>query len=117
MAHFAEIGLDNIVLRVLVVNNSELLDENGEEQEHLGATFLQNLFGGTWVQTSYNSNFRKQFASANYTYNSSADVFIAPQPFPSWTLDSNYDWQPPTPAPTEGAPHYWNEETLTWEEF
>lgn len=116
MAHFAEIGSDNVVIRVVVVHNNELLNENGEEQEQLGINFLQNLLGGTWVQTSYNSNFRKQFAGANYTYNSSADVFIAPQPFPSWTLDSNHDWQPPTPMPSGEGLYYWNESTQAWEE-
>lgn len=80
MAHFAEIGLNNTVLRVIVVNNNELLDENGVEQEHLGAEFCRNLFGGTWLQTSYNGNFRGRFAGTGYTYDSVLDEFIAPQP-------------------------------------
>lgn len=115
MAHFAELSANNEVLRVIVVHNNELLDEDGVEQEQNGINFCQSLFGGTWVQTSYNSNFRKQFAGIGYTYDSVNNIFIAPQPFPSWALDSNYDWQPPTPAPTEGL-WYWNEATQSWEE-
>lgn len=80
MAHFAEIGLNNTVLRVIVVNNDVLLDENGVEQEHLGAEFCRNLFGGTWVQTSYNGNFRGRFAGAGFYYDSALDEFIAPEP-------------------------------------
>jgi len=110
MAHFAEIS-NNIVQRVVVVHNNELL-VNGVENELKGIQFCQNLFGGDWVQTSYNNNIRKQYAGIGFTYDLAADVFVAPQPFPSWTLDSNHDWQPPTPKP-EGN-YYWNEAELEW---
>jgi len=108
MAHFARIE-NNLVTEVLVVHN---------DLEHRGADFLANDLGlgGTWIQTSYNNNIRKQFASIGYTYDSIADVFIAPQPYPSWSLDVNHDWQPPTPMPTEGR-WSWNEETLSWDEI
>ena len=108
MAHFAKIDENNIVTQVLVVDNSV---------EHRGADFLANDLGlgGTWIQTSYNNNFRKQYAGVGFTYDSSNDVFIAPQPYPSWSLDENFDWQPPTPRP-EGIGWYWNEEELTWKE-
>lgn len=112
MAHFAEIS-DGIVRQVLVVNNSELLID-GVEVEQKGIDFLNNLLGGTWVQTSYNNNIRKQYAGVGYTYDAVKDQFVAPQPFPSWTLDSNNDWQAPTPKP-EGS-FYWDEETLAWVE-
>lgn len=106
MAHFAEIDENNIVKRVLVVDNS---------LEHKGADFLANDLGlgGTWIQTSYNHKIRKQFAGIGFTYDPIADVFIAPKPFPSWTLDENFDWQPPTLRPEQG--HWiWNENELFW---
>jgi len=108
MAHFARIE-NNLVAEVLVVHN---------DLEHRGADFLANDLGlgGTWVQTSYNNNFRKQYAGVGYTYDPIADVFIAPQPYPSWSLDANHDWQPPTPRPEEGF-WSWNEETLSWDEI
>lgn len=112
MAHFAEIS-DGIVTRVLVVNNNELLVD-GVEVEQKGIDFLHDLVGGTWIQTSYNGNIRKQYAGIGYTYDADADEFVAPQPFPSWTLNSNNDWQAPTPKP-EGS-FYWDEETLAWVE-
>lgn len=114
MAHFAEIGLDNTVLRVIVVHNNELLDENGVEQEQLGKDFCRRLFGGTWVQTSYNGNFRKQFAGIGFTYDSVNDVFVSPQPYNNWTLDSNYEWQPPVTYPDDGNGYYWSEENNNW---
>ena len=108
MAHFAELDENNIVTRVLVVSN---------DLEHRGADFLANdlELGGNWIQTSYNHNIRKQFAGIGYTYDPVADVFVAPQPFLSWSLDANHDWQPPTPRPAEGV-WIWNEETLSWDE-
>ena len=106
MAHFAEINENNVVQRVLVVDN--LI-------EHRGADFLANDLGlgGTWIQTSYNHNFRKQYAGIGYTYDAVNDVFISPKPYPSWSLNQNFDWQPPTPMPTEGE-WYWDEDSLSW---
>jgi len=108
MAHFACINENNIVTAVLVVHN---------DLEHRGADFLANDLGlgGIWIQTSYNNNIRKQFAGIGHTYDPVADVFIKPQPYSSWVLDENFDWQPPTPRP-EGIGWYWNEEELTWKE-
>jgi hypothetical protein len=108
MAHFAEINSDNIVSRVLVVSN---------DLEHRGADFLANDLGlgGTWIQTSYNNNIRKQYAGVGFTYDPVADVFIAPQPYPSWSLDADHNWQAPTPRPEEGF-WYWDEVTLSWVE-
>lgn len=110
MAHFAQIS-EGIVTNVIVVHNNELLVD-GVENEQKGKEFCHNLFGGEWVQTSYNGSIRKQYAGIGYTYDKAADVFVAPQPFPSWSLDSNHDWQPPTPKP-EGN-FYWDEESLSW---
>lgn len=121
MAHFAEIGLDNRVLRVIVVHNNELLDENGVGQEAKGAEFCRNLFGGTWVQTSYNATIRKNYAGEGFTYDTKRDAFIPPKPFPSWVLDENTcQWTSPVPYPTDtGTPenpkrYTWNEESTSW---
>ena len=117
MAHFAEIGLNNTVLRVIVVHNNELMDENGQESEAKGAQFCRNLFGGTWVQTSYNGNFRKNYAGEGFTYDSTRDAFIAPKPFASWNLnEATCQWQPPTPMPQDGAIYNWDEETTSWKQ-
>ena len=117
MAHFAEIGLDNAVLRVIVVNNAELLDGNGVEQESLGADFCRDLFGGTWVQTSYNGNIRKNFAGPGCTYDSDRDAFIPSKPFASWTLDeTTCRWEPPTPYPDDGQMYSWDEDSTSWVE-
>ena len=113
MAHFAELDENNIVLRVVVVGDEDTADDQGNEVEEVGVAFCENLLGGTWIQTSYNDNIRKQYAGIGYTYNQDADVFIAPQTFPSWSLDDNYDWQPPTPMP-EGNTWYWDEDSLSW---
>lgn len=82
MAHFAELNQNNTVLRVLVVSNDDITDINGQEQEALGITLLQNLLGAetTWVQTSYNANFRGKYAGIGDTYDLLADEFVAPEP-------------------------------------
>lgn len=76
MAHFAELDENNVVTRVIVVNNSELIDESGEESEAKGIAFCQALFGGTWKQTSYNANFRGKYAGIGDKYDSVVDEFI-----------------------------------------
>ena len=115
MAHFAELDENNIVTRVIVVHNNELKDVK-TESEVKGVGFCASLLGGTnWVQTSYNNNMRKQFAGVGYTYDDVNDVFVAPQPYPSWTLDENHDWQPPSPKPDDENIYTWNEETQSWD--
>ena len=116
MAHFAELDENNTVLQVIVVHNNELKGANGVEYENKGIQFCETLFGhANWKQTSYNHNIRKQFAGIGYTYDSDKDVFVAPQPFPSWSLDDNSDWQPPTPMPEDDNLYSWNEETQNWD--
>ena len=78
MAHFAELDENNKVIQVIVVHNNELIDENGQESEVKGILFCQSLFGGNWVQTSYNQNFRKNYAGIGFTYNSELDEFNPP---------------------------------------
>ena len=116
MAHFAQLDANNTVLQVIVVSNADLLDDSGVEQEHLGVAVCEAVDGaGTWVQTSYNSNFRKKYAAIGDIYDADVDVFYSPvAPYPSWTLDANYDWQPPTPMPNDGNDYYWNEDSLAW---
>lgn len=80
MAHFAELDETNIVKQVIVVHNNELLDENGNESEQKGIDFCVNLFGGTWIQTSYNENFRGKYAGIGYLYDPVNDVFVTPEP-------------------------------------
>ena len=119
MAHFAELDENNIVLRVVVISNDDLVGENSQESEALGIQVCRKIFGaGTnWAQTSYNGNFRKKYAGIGDKYEPAADVFYWPEaPFPSWTLDSNFDWQPPTPMPTDGKRYSWDEESLSWVE-
>jgi len=114
MAHFAEIDETNIVQRVIVIHNNELLDGNGVEQENLGATFCNQLFGGTWVQTSYNGTMRKNFAAKGYSYDSTRDAFIPPKPYASWLLnETTCLWEAPVERPTDGA-YTWDEATASW---
>jgi hypothetical protein len=116
MAHFAELDGSNIVLRVLVIANKDITVSKVED-ESVGVALCTQLYGGIdWKQTSYNNNFRKQYAGIGYIYDAVNDVFIIPQPFPSWSLDGNFDWQAPTPL-TEGLDQYlynWDEDTLSW---
>ncbi len=113
MAHFAEINDQNIVTRVLVVNNNELLDADGVEQEVLGSQFLEGITGwAVWKQTSYNNNLRKRFAAVGGSYDPTNDVFLEVKPYASWTLDSNYEWRPPITYPSDGNDlkiYFWDE--------
>jgi len=114
MAHFARLDENNVVTMVTVVSNADMQNEIGAEVEALGVAVCEGVIGpGPWVQTSYNDNFRKQYAGIGYTYDAGADVFIAPAPYPSWSLDENFDWQPPVPKP--GLHFDWNEEAQTWD--
>ncbi len=115
MAHFAELGENNVVLRVIVVNNKDTSDASGVEVEAIGAEFCRNLLGGTWKQTSYNANFRKNYAGIGYTYDSGRDAFVPPKPFASWTLDEDTArWQAPVAYPTDGKIYTWDEDTVNW---
>lgn len=112
MANFAKLDENNMVIAVNVVANAAL---NINDEETSGIAFLTEWSGGytNWKQTSYNGNIRKQFPGIGYTYDAVNDVFIAPQPYPSWSLDNDFNWQPPTPRP-EGINWYWNEAEQAW---
>ena len=98
MAHFAKVE-DGIVTQVIVADQD----------------FIDNHCTGTWIQTSYNNNMRKQFAGVGYTYDDVNDVFVSPPPYPSWSLDENHDWQPPSPKPDDENTYTCNEEIQSWD--
>jgi hypothetical protein len=117
MAHFAQLE-NNIVTKVIVVANQDILDENGQESEQKGIDFCSNLLGGTWKQTSYNGNIRKNYAGIGYTYDEGRDAFIAPKPFNSWLLDeTTCQWKAPVDMPTDDKMYSWDEDTLSWKEI
>lgn len=98
MGHFAKINQKRIVTQIIVADEE----------------FIETL-PGTWIQTSYTSEYRKNFAGIGYTYDYMRDAFIAPQPYPSWTLnESTCKWEPPVPYPTDNELYFWNEETTEW---
>jgi len=126
MAHFAKLDENNIVEKVVVIGNDvpTAAGPLGENDMHPdGESYCQTLFkGGVWKQTSYNNNFRKQYAGVGYTYDSLKDKFITPQPYPSWVLDANDDWQAPVAYPTVQNVNEnvylpvkeWSEDDQTW---
>ena len=127
MAHFAELNESNIVQRVTVVNNEDCLDGDGIESEATGVQFCVDLLGGTWKQTSYNTNagvhnsdgtaLRKNYAGIGDTYDSTRDAFIEVKPFPSWTLnESTCQWDAPVAYPDDDIDYYWDESTTNWVE-
>ena len=124
MAHFAQIDENNVVTQVIVVANKDTADANGVEKEYIGAAFCEKLFGGTWKQTSYNGNIRKNYAGIGYTYNADIDAFVPPKPYPSWVLNNDTaQWEAPTPMPEDagtGEPpkmYSWDEATTSWKEM
>ena len=123
MAHYALINKDNIVFQVITGVDENIIQTDTDGTVVGGSSNAWEQFyasqpqfaGFTCKRTSYNGNIRKQYAGIGYTYNADADVFVAPQPYPSWSLDNNFDWQPPTPMPTEGM-WTWDEDNLSWTE-
>lgn len=116
MAHFAELNENNEVLRVIVVDNENLLDDNGNESEQKGLEFISTIFEGRFIQTSRNCNFRKQFAGVGSIYDEQRDAFITKQPHPSWILDEETClWVAPIERP-EGHGFIWNEEDKSWKQ-
>jgi len=117
MAHFAKLDENNVVTKVHLVNNIEMLAADGSESEIMGIAFLIRWSGGysNWKQTSYNGKIRKNYAGIGYTYDSQRDAFIPPQPFPSWTLNEDTClWDAPTPMSTDGQRYQWDEATISW---
>ncbi len=124
MAHFAELNNNNEVLRVVVISNEDVNANGGElssEAETFVASIVPHSTGGTaWKQTSYNNNFRKQYAGIGYTFDASKNKFISLKPYPSWALDSNDDWKAPVTYPshtTIGSLQVyisWDEDNQKW---
>lgn len=118
MAHYAFLDENNVVTEVIVGKDE---GENGIDwEQHYGEFRGQvckrtsyNTIGG--VHTSGGIPFRKNYAGIGYTYNSVRDAFIPPQPYQSWTLDDDANWQPPVAMPTDGQKYSWNETTQTWD--
>ena len=111
MAHYAFLDDNNVVVEVIVgIDETELIE--GVDPE----TWYGNFRGRTCKRTSYNNNIRKQYAGIGFTYDEAADVFVAPKPFPSWSLDSTNNWESPIPMPETGGPWNWNEELEDWEQ-
>ena len=118
MAHFAKLNENNNVLAVHVVNN-DVITIDGNESEQAGIDFLTGLHGHTlWKQTSYNGNFRKNYAGVGYTYDASRDAFIAPKLWASWTLnETTCQWEAPVSYPTDGKRYAWFEPNQQWIEI
>ena len=125
MAHYAFMDSNNVVVNVITgVDETVTQDDNGTPvggSTEAWEQFYENQprhAGLVCKRTSYNNNIRKQYAGVGYTYDPDADVFVAPQPYPSWTLDNDHDWQPPTPMPVEKGKQYaWFEPNRVWIEL
>jgi hypothetical protein len=125
MAHFAKLGVGNIVKEVISINNAVITDANGVEKEQLGVDFINKLYNtrDVWKQTSYNNNIRKNYAGIGYTYDQARDAFIAPKPFNSWILNEDTcRWEAPVAMPEltqeqiDNKNYYaWNESIINWE--
>jgi hypothetical protein len=110
MAHYAFLDSNNVVTEVITgIDETELIE--GLDTE----TWYGNFKGQKCVRTSYNNKIRGTYAGIGYTYNLDEDIFISPQPYPSWSRSGSF-WNPPTPMPTDGKRYTWNESTLSWDE-
>ena len=112
MAHFAKLGIGNIVEKIELVSNDIATTEQA------GIDFLNNLYNSrdVWKQTSYNATIRKNFAGIGFKYDQTRDAFIPPKPFPSWTLnETTCLWEAPVAKPTDGQNYTWNETNQTWD--
>lgn len=115
MAHFAKIDENNIVTQVVVVENKDTADASGVEKEHIGAAHLEKILGGTWKQTSYNGNFRKNYAGIGYIFDEQRNAFIPPKPFNSWVLvEETCQWKAPVDMPNDGQMYTWDEDSTSW---
>ena len=119
MAHFAELDSNSVVLRVIVISNDDVNANGGDlsaEAETFVGTLIPFIDGVAWKQTSYNNNFRKQYARIGGKYDTVRDNFLDPQPYSSWALDGNDDWQAPVTYPTDTTDKMisWDEAGLKW---
>ena len=128
MAHFAELDVFKKVIKVLVVNDKDTQDNNGNEVSSIGTTYLHDLLGGTWLRTSRNTlagshllgktPFRKNYAGIGYSYDQDRDAFVPPKPYPSWVLnEETCQWDAPTAEPDDGKRYEWDEPNTQWTEI
>jgi hypothetical protein len=119
MAHFAKLDSSNKVIHVSVVNNTDIMDSNWEENENKGIEYLSKMYGhSNWKQTSYNGNFRKNYAGIGYTYDENLDAFIPPKPYESWILNTETClWEPPIPTPKNSSEYIWDETIKNWKQY
>ena len=128
MAHFVKIDNSNVVLQVIVVDDKDTQDENGDEVESIGAKYLADGLGGTWKRTSRNTlgnihssgktPFRKNYAGLGHIYDATRDAFYAPQPYDSWTFNEDTcQWNAPVAYPDDDKIYTWNEDTTSWDEI
>lgn len=125
MAYFAELNSENVIIQILVIDDKKMLDEHGIPQESIGAAFCQEITSSNnqWKLTQKEGGFRCRPALLGDVYNSTYDVFLAKQPYPSWTLNTvTFEWIPPVPEPVltpeqrnEGYCVQWNEEKQEWD--
>jgi len=115
MAHFAKI-VNSTVEQVIVINDQDAPDPAPNNSEPIGQAFIRDVLGldGEWVQTSYNGTFRAHYAGIGYTWDTINQVFYPPQPYPSWYLDEDWNWQAPVPYPNDGNDYLWDEATQQW---
>lgn len=117
MAHFAKLDENNVVVEVNVVNNSDVHNLEFPQSEQIGIEFLTQWSGGytNWKQTSYNANFRKNYAAIGGVYDAQRDAFIHPKPYESWTLnEETCTWEAPVPMPNDGKRYSWDEGNQQW---
>ncbi|HHZ94856.1 MAG TPA: hypothetical protein EYN67_04695 [Flavobacteriales bacterium] len=116
MAHYAKLGLNSKVTNVVFLENDNIIDSEGVESEQLGIDYLSEGTGYPfWIQTSYNGNFRKNYAGIDYRYDEDRDAFIPPKPYTSWVLDEETcQWEAPIPSPDDGGQYMWDEEIQDW---
>lgn len=122
MAHYALIDENNIVKHVITGVDENIIQTDLDGKQVGGSSeaweeFYASLpwFSGlTCKRTSYNGNIRRRYAGIGFSYDPINDVFIAPQPFPSWSLNANFDWQPPKLRPNDGLIYSWDEEEKDW---
>jgi hypothetical protein len=123
MAHYAFLDENNIVTEVItgVDENITQIDLDGSQvggSSEAWETWYGNFRGQVCKRTSYNGNYRKNYAGIGYTYDENRNAFILPKPFDSWLLDEDTcNWNPPVPYPTDGEMYTWNEEELKWKEI
>lgn len=121
MAFFAQLDDENKVIGIFVIDDDDVTDADGCEDEELGVSKCLELIGpGPWVQTCYNGSKRRRYAGVGMTYSAEHDAFILPKPYPSWTLNlnDNDDWVAPSPIPDDEAKTWvWDEDTLQWQGF